>query len=129
MTDLSVHMGTDADTLLSDDGFRKAWAALADACPWSTVFQRPEFVVIWYQVYRERQDPVLVVARAPDGRMTGLLTLALHRGTDRLTCAGAPVAEYQTWLATEEQGAWFIQRALEALSSARVATLLRFLCL
>ncbi|NNF27713.1 MAG: GNAT family N-acetyltransferase, partial [Gemmatimonadetes bacterium] len=96
---------------------------------WSTVFQGPAFVTTWYDVYRDRKRPLILEGRGADGSLVGLLTLAEDVESGVVTCAGAPIAEYQTWLAAPEAGDTFALRALEALSEGTQAPLLRFLCL
>ena len=115
--------------MLADPAFLEEWTALVDACPWSTVFQRPAFVTAVYDVYRDRREPFLVLGRRSDGSLAGLLPLAQPMGTRALWCAGAPLAEYTTWLATPDASDAFIGAAIDELRRTTSAPLLRFLCL
>jgi CelD/BcsL family acetyltransferase involved in cellulose biosynthesis len=119
--------GETARARLNDPAFRAEWERLYGACPWATVFQSPAYASTWYEFY-PGFVPVVVGASGADGRLRGLLLLAVapHGG---LVAAGARQAEYQVWLARPEDGDAFIQAALERLASAypRETLTLRYL--
>jgi CelD/BcsL family acetyltransferase involved in cellulose biosynthesis len=111
---LEVFRGSEARRALDDRGFQGRWRALHRQCPWSTVFQDVGFATIWYRVYRDVYDPIVAVGSEADGSMSGLFLLARERGTGALAHVGEKHAEYQTWIARPDRGA-FIGDALDAL--------------
>jgi CelD/BcsL family acetyltransferase involved in cellulose biosynthesis len=112
-----------------DPEFGASWDRLYDACPWSTSMQSRVFVETWYSIYRERFEPLLVAGKNADGKLTGLLPLALEPGSRRLHLAGAHQAEYQAWLAPANDGSEFIEAALLHLRQQFPSGWLRFLFL
>jgi len=98
--------------------FGAQWRALATSCPWAGACQHPDFVLSWYRRYLPGILPVLVLAQAPDGGLTGLLTLARRHGSRTLTAAGEHQAEYQAWLAAPGMGDGVILAAVRALRQA-----------
>lgn len=107
--------GAEADSLLAQDAFRVEWSRLGGQCPWATAFQTPGFVVTWYDTYRDRAEPVLVLSRAGDGRPLGLLPLAVTAPDDRLVVAGGGQAEYHAWISPPDLGDAFAWHAVEAI--------------
>lgn len=107
--------GLAALTLIKDDAFRRSWATLHAACPWATSCQSYDFVTVWYRVYGDRYDPVIVRQTDSIDRLTGLLTLARERESGALVVAGAHQAEYHAWLATPDESDNFIKEALDLL--------------
>ena len=107
--------GKSAFDLISDPVFLHKWLDLYEACSWGTVYQSPEFVQTWYDIYREQFVPVILTMEGPKNRLYGLLTLAINRSTGRLVYAGDVLSEYQVWLAQNEAGDVFILEALELL--------------
>ena len=105
-------IGDEAMALMGSRSFSEDWAALLEACPWATAFQGPAFCGIWYRIYRERFDPVLLHSRAQDGTLVGLLPLAVCRETGRIVHAGDHQAEYHAWLARPAEGNAFIEAAI-----------------
>ena len=78
-----------------------AWQGLAEEAKHVTVFQTPGFVLTWYEVYESTHEPLLVLGRGPDGRLAGVLPLAIPRGEPGgLVFAGAHHCEYAGWLAS-----------------------------
>ena len=110
--------GSAADALLADDRFRDEWWKLAAACPWATTFQMPGFGGCWYSVYRSEYSPLLVVARDGDGRLAGLLPLAVSTSRGELANVGAHQSEYHCWICTPELANTFMPVAMEALRLA-----------
>jgi CelD/BcsL family acetyltransferase involved in cellulose biosynthesis len=114
---IALHVGDDALRQLASPLFHAAWDALHVACPWATVFQGRSFASIWYRVYSERYEPVIVVGRMNGSDAAdGLLLLARERATRALVHVGALHAEYQLWLARPATSDDFIEPALDALS-------------
>lgn len=104
-----------AHAWLQDSLQQPRWDALWQQCPWATAFQSRVFAATWYDLYRERYEPLLVVAAATDGTWLGLLPLALEKASGELVWAGTHHAEYQAWLALPEQSDEFILAALAQL--------------
>ena len=93
-----VVSGSEAGELLAQQQFREDWQKLSDECPWATSFQGPDFAVAWYQCYQDRFTPLLLLSRDEDGRLTGLLTLAVGASDGAVVVAGDVQAEYQAWI-------------------------------
>lgn len=113
-----VRTGNDALAFISSPGFLAGWEAVLQDCTWSTACQHPDFIIPWYQIYRDRCSPVVVTAQDDDGTVTGLLTLALINGGKRLVGAGMVEAEYQCWVERPGNGNRFIRQAIEAIRTA-----------
>ena len=103
-TSVSVVIATGDAALgrLDDAGFVEEWRHLHASCAWGTAFQSVAFVDAWYRLYHQRLEPVIVEGRDGQGRLIGLLTLARRRPGRLLVGAGDYLAEYQTWIATDE---------------------------
>ena len=82
---------------MRDAEFVAAWRQLADACPWTTAFQEPEFAQAYHATYVREVTPVLVTREGAGGELRGLL--ALGRSRRGLVGTGGPQAEYTGWLA------------------------------
>ena len=109
-----LYTGDEARALFSKESFLSDWDALYDACPWATFFQSRIFVTTWYNVYRSKYLPIIVVAEY-GGRLTGLLTLAIglsNTKKGRIVGAGQFEAEYQSWLTEPSESDGFIKAAL-----------------
>lgn len=111
-----VH-GANAKALLRDPEFQRAWSALAAACIWGTSCQTWAFANAWLSAYAVRYEPLLVIQTDQAG-LKGLLPLAIERSSGSIVHVGAHQAEYQVWLATEENADSFIQSALDVLAAA-----------
>jgi CelD/BcsL family acetyltransferase involved in cellulose biosynthesis len=107
--------GSHARRLLDSPDFLADWQDLFAACPWATVYTGPAFARTWYDVYRTRFDPVLVLGERKGGRLEGLLLLGLQKETSRLVHVGAHHAEYQSWLCRPDRTSSFMVSALAAL--------------
>lgn len=123
---LKLLIGADAESLLRDQEFQHQWKSLYLSCPWATIFQGFDFVTTWYEVYRASFKPVLIIEILPDGKLSGLLTLATTPDSKQLICAGAKQAEYHTWLATSDHGDTFIAAAMDLLRSSFAGLTLSF---
>ncbi|SHE59499.1 Acetyltransferase involved in cellulose biosynthesis, CelD/BcsL family [Microbulbifer donghaiensis] len=115
---VEVLIGEAAHRQLMDSAFIEAWRDLYDACPWGTAGQRPEFVQTWCRVYREQEEPILLLERA-GSKLTGCLPLTRPIGEDAdgapLRQAGYTDCEYQVWLATPDRADAFFPRAVACL--------------
>ncbi|ANE49203.1 GNAT family N-acetyltransferase [Flavisolibacter tropicus] len=100
---------------LSNDSFLSGWDKLYEDCPWGTVFQSRAFITTWYSNYQETYIPLFIVS-FEGRRLTGLLLLAKTKD-GLIIGAGDAQAEYQVWLATENNGNDFISKALKIVDS------------
>ncbi|MCP2043985.1 GNAT family N-acetyltransferase [Pontibacter sp. HSC-36F09] len=110
---VEILIGKEALALLTEPDFQLQWDTLYTSCPWSTVFQSRAFVSTWYQSYITTYLPVLALAYNGE-KLSGLLTLA-RDNIGHLVGAGANQAEYQVWLASEQDSTVFIKQALTDL--------------
>lgn len=99
---------------LADSEFEREWEELWRACPWATAAQDPRFVRTWYACYSASYRPLVLTRRAAGTGLDGLMLLAEHRVSGRLTFAGAEQAEYHVWLARAGDDTFVVQ-ALDAL--------------
>ncbi|WP_207515160.1 GNAT family N-acetyltransferase [Longitalea luteola] len=108
--------------LLMKPEFQKKLDLLFVSCPWATVFQSSVYITAWYQVYRHKHLPLMVLA-VENGQLTGMLPMVMldtqsSKDTgkqNRITGAGHYDAEYQSWLAAPAYSEVFIKAALEEL--------------
>ncbi len=112
---IEVVKGGAADALRAADSFQAEWRLLSDRCIWATPFQSPAFARTWYHIYRLRFEPVLVVSRDPEGRLSGLLPLACDLEDGALVAAGSHQAEYQTWICSPADAGRFPLDCIKAL--------------
>lgn len=101
--------------MLENREFQLKWKALYEECPWATPFQSFGFVATWYQIYKNRFNPIMLSEFSSDGELIGLLTLAVSMDTIQLVLAGAHQAEYQVWLASPLNGNSFIEKVMKRL--------------
>jgi len=104
-------------------GNQAAWQDLYQACAWRFPTLSPAFYRLWLKHYGEEWDPLLVVANDRAGRLAGLFPLATREGL--VTGAGAQQAEYQGWLSSPENGAFFLHEAIDAIKAAFPANTIR----
>lgn len=110
--------GQDALERVNGDAFQAHWKGLHARCPWATACQHPDFVLTWYRFYGARHVPVVVIAQAADGALSGLLTLALRPGARQLCGAGDQQAEYQGWLLPPGADDSFVAAAIGQIRAA-----------
>ncbi len=107
--------GAPACALLDQAQFLADWSALYAACPWATAFQGSGFIGAWYRIYREKFEPLLIISRAANGDLQGLLALAVSRPTGAMVVAGSHHAEYHAWISRPEHGNLFPRSAFRAV--------------
>ena len=112
---VAITQGDAALGRLEDAGFVEEWQRLDASCAWGTAFQSFAFVDVWYRLYHEQHEPVIVEGRDGQGRLVGLLTLARRRSGRLLVGAGDYLAEYQTWIATNDAVGSFVWESLRQL--------------
>ncbi len=105
-----------AQELFNDAEFGRKWTELYENCPWATVFQDYQYLSIWNKNYRKVCEPFFIYELDTDENLVGLLPLAKCKQTAKLFIAGDYHAEYQTWLATPENGNEFAKKAFDLLS-------------
>jgi CelD/BcsL family acetyltransferase involved in cellulose biosynthesis len=113
---IEVLVGDEADRLIRDGKFREQWRRLYKFCPWRTIFQSEDFVVTWYETYKEKFTPVIVIGTNQQPGISGLFMLAIEKESGRLVVAGTNNAEYHTWLSIPDDGDIFIESALQHLA-------------
>jgi CelD/BcsL family acetyltransferase involved in cellulose biosynthesis len=113
---LEIHQGKDAHQLLADPDFRADWSRLCEQCPWATPFQSPAFAATWYEIYRDRAQPILILSRDPTAHLQALLPLAHLPARNQLAVAGTWHAEYHAWISTQDLGERFPPAALRAVA-------------
>jgi hypothetical protein len=100
---------------LSNESFLSGWEKLFEDCPWATVFQSRAFITTWYNTYQQTYIPLFIVSYEGHN-LTGLLFLAKAED-GQIIGAGDSQAEYQVWLAKENNGNEFIGKALKLVGS------------
>lgn len=116
-TGIEIYKGDAAFTLMSDESFLKSWDVLYDLSEAATVFQSSQFVTTWYQTYKIKFLPIIILSKS-NNRLNGLLTLAIPLHTSKksvITGAGEYEAEYQTWLRHPDENERFITSAFQKL--------------
>jgi CelD/BcsL family acetyltransferase involved in cellulose biosynthesis len=111
----SMIRGAEAEEMLRDPRFQSQWAQLHEACPWATAYQSPGYVTAWHEAYRDWYSPFIVCEFSSVGDLIGLISLATENNSRQVTVAGAPHAEYETWLALPPNSSSFIEGALTHL--------------
>jgi CelD/BcsL family acetyltransferase involved in cellulose biosynthesis/RimJ/RimL family protein N-acetyltransferase len=111
----SLARKTEARNLISDANFLRDWEALYQNCSWATVFQSPVFVKTWYEIYGEVFDLLFVYETNEAENLNGLFPLAIEKSSGKICAAGDYHAEYQTWLACEENANSFVEKAFDRL--------------
>ena len=112
---LNILTGQAALQHVLKESFRAEWQKLYESCAWATVFQSPDFALVWYEVYATEFSPLIIAATDDNEDLVGLLTLATSNATNDLVAAGSHQAEYQVWLARANDGNAFIVAALDEL--------------
>jgi CelD/BcsL family acetyltransferase involved in cellulose biosynthesis len=113
-----VRTGNDALDFISSLSFMTGWKALMQNCAWATACQHPDFIIPWYQIYKDRGSAVVVTEQDEDGAVIGIFPLALINGRKRLVGAGMVEAEYQCWVERPENDNRFIRKAIDAVRKA-----------
>ncbi|WP_215222880.1 GNAT family N-acetyltransferase [Echinicola shivajiensis] len=115
---MQMLLGVEAFEWMRDREFLESWDSLYDECPWATVFQSRKYVHSWYLTFNSEYAPLLVFSYDPEGKLDGLLTMTLSKAainypkSVKIMGAGLYDAEYQVWLASEENEHAFIDQAL-----------------
>jgi CelD/BcsL family acetyltransferase involved in cellulose biosynthesis len=111
--EIDVLRGDAVREVLQIPDFIAQWNRLYACCPWASGHQSAAYARVWYHVYRDVWEPLLLVGRHHHG-MQGLLALAVS-SNERLVVCGAHQAEYQCWVTAAENSASFIAAALDRL--------------
>ena len=71
MTKVDVRTGAEAWTRPNEEQFRREWSILFCSCQWATPFQAADFVLTWFNAYRNQYTRVVFEGRnaaAPTNR-------------------------------------------------------------
>lgn len=115
---MQILLGVEAFEKMQDMEFLGSWDSLYNACPWATVFQSRQYVHSWYLMFNSEYAPLLVFSYDPEGKLDGLLTMTISKAainypkSVKIMGAGHYDAEYQVWLASDENEHTFIDQAL-----------------
>ena len=107
---ISLLTGDAVRSWLDREANLAGWRTLYSECPWGTLFQTPEFFRVWFEHYRSRWLPVLVV-ECDHGKLSGLMPLAAADGI--VTGVGAHQAEYHAWLSAPNGRVEFFAAAVD----------------
>jgi RimJ/RimL family protein N-acetyltransferase len=105
-----------AQELLEDAEFTRQWMNLYENCPWATVFQDVQYLSIWNRHYKNVCELFFIYETDENENLIGLFPLARCKKSDKIFIAGDYHSEYQTWLAIEENGDEFAEKAIDLLS-------------
>jgi CelD/BcsL family acetyltransferase involved in cellulose biosynthesis/RimJ/RimL family protein N-acetyltransferase len=114
---IEVIKGADAKAFLQREDILASWLALWQECAHSTVFQHPDFILPWLETYAGRGE-LLVICDRIDDSLNGMALLWRPHGRSELRVAGTIHAEYQDFLARDDQYAAFFLNVIEKLTSA-----------
>jgi CelD/BcsL family acetyltransferase involved in cellulose biosynthesis/GNAT superfamily N-acetyltransferase len=97
------------------------WDSLVDADPSATLFQAPGWAMPWYQSYTSFAPLVFVVMRGP--KLIGVVPLAIHRETERVTFAGDNMTDYRDVVAEPASRRCVVRELLRFLKERRAGLL------
>ncbi|HIO91394.1 MAG TPA: GNAT family N-acetyltransferase [Leucothrix mucor] len=83
---------------LADAEFIAQWKALSKQSSDFSLIQECGFVTSWYASYRNKYDPILLLAYDQKEELVGILPLALHQQEKSISHAGDDQAEYAGWV-------------------------------
>ena len=83
---------------LVDEVFISKWQSLSEQSNNFSLIQESNFVVSWYEAYKNKYDPILLLAYDQTGDLVGVLPLALHQQEKFISHAGDDQAEYAGWV-------------------------------
>jgi len=113
-------LGVDVCRNLSElASLRREWRALCDACPSTTPFQRPEWLLSWCETFAPARPYALVVRRA--GRLVGLAPFFVwdDSGTPTLALLGAGHSDYLDIAAHEAYASAVLEAIAQQLERDR----------
>lgn len=108
---MQLFESNEAELLLGNETFLSGWKKLMKECPWSTIFQSPEFVCTWYGLFSGY--PKIILCEMVDGEPKGLLFLTEDQN-GVFVGAGTNLAEYQGWI-SDPQDTHFLPNAIKTL--------------
>jgi len=108
---------TESQNLLENPEFKQKWMDLYEKCSWASLFQDMRYLEIWNRHYKSVAEFIIVYETNENGELVGLFPLSRCLKTNKLSAAGDYHSEYQSWLATEENGDEFIEKALDLLAT------------
>ena len=107
--------GDEAHRYRIEPEFISQWKMLAERTTHVSVFQEPEFVNPWYDIYKLRFEPLMVLGLSESQKVIGLIPLAIEFQSGRLCHAGAQHAEYSGWICDPSIDEEFVLAALSAI--------------
>ena len=75
-------------------GLHDEWRRVVDADPHASLFQTPGWCMPWYRCYASDADPFVVVV-AHEGRVVGIVPMAVDRETGAISFASNTAADYR----------------------------------
>ncbi|WP_186756392.1 GNAT family N-acetyltransferase [Echinicola salinicaeni] len=112
-----ILIGMEVLDILKDRSFLRSWIELYEDCPWSTIFQSPQFVVEWYEAFFQDFEPIMIFSNSL-GTLSAVIFLSKGRGfRDEITGVGKGDGLYQTWLARENDYGVFLKNVIKLLRS------------
>ncbi len=110
ISNIKIYHLEETDKFFKNPSFLAAWDDLFQSCPWATVFQSRDFILTWFDCFKDYQPTIITDW---DGQtMKGLWVLTESKGS--FTGPGLDLAEYQVWLSTPEFEMTFVENALTA---------------
>ena len=116
MIETKLALSEEVQFLLDNEKFVSDWKQLANKVTGFTPLQEIEFVGTWYNIYKE-YEPVISIAYDEEGKLVGLMCLALHIKNRFITHAGDNSAEYHGWLATSKATSDFLANTLSLIKN------------
>jgi len=112
---MKIHLHDEAWETLKNQGFLNAWDELYSQCAWATPYQSQQFVITWFENYKNNYSPVIITLSNKSNKLLGLFLLATSKQNNQIVSPGAHQAEYQCWLSAAECPVDFITNALTAI--------------
>ena len=100
---------------LADDQFISQWRLLSTQSNSFSLIQEHGFVASWYEAYKNKYDPLLLLAYDEKEELVGILPLALHQQEKSISHAGDEQAEYAGWVCKPAHQDEFLVLSLIAL--------------
>lgn len=118
---ISIFSGLNGVEKIKSDKFLEEWEQIIKDCPWSGVFQSPNFIISWYDTYQQNCYPLIIVGFI-ENRLIGLLPIAVIGKTEKeiannsialkFVGAGNYLSLEQTMISREEYILEFWDKAL-----------------
>jgi hypothetical protein len=110
---INIVAGDKALELFDDITFIERWDYIYEKCHWATIYQSSVHARIWFDNYSVNYEPIFIIGLDENGKIQGLLTLALNKENQNIGYAGMHQCEYQVWICRPDDNNIFITKALE----------------